>query len=230
MKFNNRNRKKSVRSIKDALTYLKIEQIDNKFKNFVNTNYKFFFEQAENPNITVIDENKFEICNGDNSCFGMEFVPNCISPKKIVVKLDSLYGNSKQSYTVQFCENDIIKIIHRHNLKINQFDNSEKFHSKYAEFEYVNSKLRYNKEIDNIVSTKSDVSCSKEITTYYPNLNEEYVKSQISIGMMNSVYPTSIRFEKYNGEDIKSISLNEFNNIINRKKNSNKILKLSKNI
>lgn len=230
MKFNKKNRKKSVKNIKDALTYLNLEQIDDKFNNFVNTNYNFFFEQPDKPNIIFANENGFELGKGYNSKFSIEFTPNCISPRKITVKLINLYGDSIQSYTVQYGENNVIKIIHRHNLKTSQFDNNEKLHNKYEEFEYINSKLRYNKRIDNIVSIKNDVSCSKETTIYYPYLNEEYVKSQISIGMINSAYPTSVRCEKYNGEDIKSISLNEFNSIVNRNNINNKVLKLSKNL
>ncbi len=229
MKFN-RNRKKSVKNIKDALTYLNLGQIDNKFNNFVNINYDFFFEQTEKPDIKFVNENGFELSKADNSRFSIEFVPNCISPKKIIVKLINLYGDSNQSYTVEYGENNVIKIIHRHNLKTIQYDMVEKLHNKYEESEYINSKLKYNKRIDNIVSTMNELSCTKETTTYYPHLDEEYVKSQISIGMTNSIYPTSVRCEKYNGEEIKSISLNEFNNIVRRKNINNKVLKLRKNL
>lgn len=229
MKFN-RNRKKSVKNIKDALTYLNLGQIDNKFNNFVNINYDFFFEQTEKPDIKFVNENGFELSKADNSRFSIEFVPNCISPKKIIVKLINLYGDSNQSYTVEYGENNVIKIIHRHNLKTIQYDMVEKLHNKYEESEYINSKLKYNKRIDNIVSTMNELSCTKETTTYYPHLDEEYVKSQISIGMANSIYPTSVRCEKYNGEEIKSISLNEFNNIVRRKNINNKVLKLRKNL
>ena len=83
MKFN-RNRKKSVKNIKDALTYLNLGQIDNKFNNFVNINYDFFFEQTEKPDIKFVNENGFELSKADNSRFSIEFVPNCISPKKIM--------------------------------------------------------------------------------------------------------------------------------------------------
>ena len=76
----------------------------------------------------------------------------------------------------------------------------------------------------------NELSCTKETTTYYPHLDEEYVKSQISIGMTNSIYPTSVRCEKYNGEEVKSISLNEFNNIVGRKNINNKVLKLRKDL
>ena len=229
MKFN-RNRKKSVKNIKDALTYLNLGQIDNKFNNFVNINYDFFFEQTEKPDIKFVNENGFELSKADNSRFSIEFVPNCISPKKIIVKLINLYGDSNQSYTVEYGENNVIKIIHRHNLKTIQYDMVEKLHNKYEESEYINSKLKYNKRIDNIVSTMNELSCTKETTTYYPHLDEEYVKSQISIGMTNSIYPTSVRCEKYNGEEVKSISLNEFNNIVRRKNINNKVLKLRKNL
>ena len=229
MKFN-KNRKKSVKNIKDALTYLNLGQIDNKLNNFVNVNYDFFFEQTEKPDIKFVNENRFELSKTDNSRFSIEFVPNCISPKKIIVKLINLYGDSNQSYTVEYGENDVIKIIHRHNLKTIQYDMNEKLHNKYEESEYVNSKLKYNKRIDNIVSTMNELSCTKETTTYYPHLDEEYVKSQISIGMTNSIYPTSVRCEKYNGEEVKSISLNEFNNIVGRKNINNKVLKLRKDL
>lgn len=228
MNFNKKNRKESVKSIKDALTYLNLEQINNKFGDFVNTNYNFFFEQVDKPNILFVDSNSFKIAKGDNSEFGIEFIPNCISPKRIIVNLINLNEDSEQSYNVHYGENDVIKIIHRHNLKINQYNVNEKLHKKYEEFEYVNLKLRYNKKIENIIST-NDFSCSRETIIYYPNLNNEYIKSQISIGMDNSFYPTSIRFEKFNGEDVKSISLNEFNNIVNNKIIKNKILKLKKN-
>lgn len=229
MKFN-KNRKKSVKNIKDALTYLNLGQIDNKLNNFVNVNYDFFFEQTEKPNIKFANETGFELSKGDNSKFSIEFVPNCISPKKITVKLINLYGDSNQSYTVEYDENDAVKIIHRHNLKTIQYDMVEKLHTKYEESEYINSKLKYNKRIDNIVSTMNELSCTKETTTYYPHLDEEYVKSQISIGMTNSIYPTSVRCEKYNGEEVKSISLNEFNNIVGRKNINNKVLKLRKDL
>lgn len=229
MNFNKRNGKNSVKNIKEALTYLDLEQLNNKFSDFVNTNYNFFFEQSDNPNIVFANDNSFKIIKRDNSEFGIEFIPNCISPKKIIINLINLEGNLEQSYIVKFNSDDVIKIINRRNLKINQYNNDEKIHKKYEEFEYVNSKLRYNRKIENVIGIINDYSYSKETTIYYPNLNKEYIKSQISIGIDNSFYPSSVRCEKYDGEEIKSISLEEFNNIVNNKITKNKILKLKKN-
>ena len=228
MKFNKKNGTNSVVDIKNALTYLHLDSIDKQFSEFVEKNFDFFYVQTDKPSISFVNNNSFKLVREESSEFSVTFVPNCISPEKIMVELINLDGDSVLSYTINYIDEDTLEIIRRHSLRINDIYSNKKTHKKYEKTRYVNSRIAYKRSIENIVCEENDNSCSKEITIYYPNFDERYVKSQISIGMENSFYPTSVRYEKFDGKSVKSINETEFNNLKVKKHSKNKVLKINK--
>lgn len=213
MKAEKKSKKQLIVKLKNALSYLHLEDIDKELSKFFETNYKFYFECLPNTYISYANENGFKLVNSNNSEFNLTMIPDSVNPEKIIVELINLEGDSIQSYTVKYLTNSTIKVIKRCSLKTNDLNGIERLQKKYEEKIYTNGKLYSEKRLDNYVSD-TDNNCSRETTTYYSNLDDTYVKSQISIGMENSIFPTSIRYVKYDGKSVKSISPTEFNNYI----------------
>lgn len=209
MKAEKKDKRQMVSKLKSALSYLRLEEIDKELSKFINTNYNFYFECLTNTNISYVNSNGFKLVSMDNSEFKITMIPDSVTPEKIVIELTNLDGNSKQSYTINYLSDNNIKVTKRTSLCTNDLNGNSKLQKKYIERTYKNGKLYTEKRLDNYIGD-TDNNCSRETTIFYPNLNDTYVKSQISIGMENSIYPTSIRYLKYDGKDVKSISQSEF--------------------
>lgn len=218
-------KKQLVEQVMKSISYLHLNYIDNDLNNFINNNYKFFIE-CINSDISYANGNGFKIVNKDNSEYRITMIPDSVKPEKIMVELINLNGNSIQNYTINYLTNNVINIVKRTSLKTNDLKGNERLQKSYIEKVYKNEKLYREKRLDNYVSD-TDNNCSRETTTYYPNLDDAYVKSQISIGMDNSIYPTSIRCINFDGKNAKSISLSEFNSSTNLLK-KDKVLSICK--
>jgi hypothetical protein len=202
------DKKQLVEQVMSSISYLHLEYIDSELNSFINNNFKFFFE-CMNADISYANTNGFKIINKDGSEYKITMIPDSVKPEKIIVELVNLNGNSIQSYTINYLTNNVINVIKRTSLKTNDLKGNERLQKSHIEKVYKNDKLYREKKLDNYVSD-TDNNCSRETVTYYPNLDDTYVKSQISIGMDDSIYPTSIRYIKYDGKNVKSISPSEY--------------------
>ena len=191
-------KKELVEQVKKSLSYLHFEYLDKDLYTFINNNFNFYFE-CLNTDISYANANGYKIT----------MIPDSVKPEKIIVELINLNGNSIQSYTVNYLVNNVVNVIKRTSLKTNDLNGNNRVQKSRIEKVYKNEKLYVEKRFDNYISD-TDNNCSREIVTYYPNLDETYVKSQISIGMDDSIYPSSIRFVKYDGKTVKSISQSEY--------------------
>ena len=226
MKAEKKNKRQMISKIKSAISYLKIDELDKELSKFIETNYKFYFECLTNTNISYANSNSFKITSMDNSEFKLTMIPDSVAPEKIIIELINLDGKSIQSYTINYLSNNNVKLIKRSSLMTNDLNGNTRLQKKYIEKTFKNGKLYNEKKLDNYIGD-TDNNCSRETITFYPNLDDAYVKSQISIGMDDSIYPTSIRYVKYDGKEVKLISQTEFDNAtINLKRD--KVLTIGK--
>lgn len=209
MKAEKKSKKQTIVNLKNALSYLHLDDIDKELSQFIETNYKFYFESLTNTNISYANANGFKIISTDNSEFKLTMIPDSVTPEKIIVELINLDGNSIQSYTVNYLTDNKVKIINRSSLNTIDLSGNTRLQKKYVEKTYKNGKIYSEKRLDNYISD-TDNNCSRETRTFYPNLDDTYVKSQISIGMENSIYPTSVIYVKFDGKSVKAISQTEF--------------------
>ena len=202
------NSSTNIERIMESISCLHIDEIDKKLSDFINRNINYFY--LENQFKLVTNHNKFEIINDDNSTFMVELSPSYVNLKHINIKLINLNGMLSQNYIIDY-NNDGLTITYKRNY-INNNSSNIKITKLFVESKYLNNKKRYEKKIENLIQSNDDCY-TKETIIHYPNLDDNYLKSEVKIDTINS----NIKYIKGNRFGSKNISLSEFENGINEK-------------
>lgn len=207
-----------LEKINTALENLDILSIDKFVSNFYTTNSSYYTKYA--CKIKVIPTKSYSISSKNKSKFNIEFIPSYISPTEIVMKLTNLDGNSSKKVNIKLGENT--KVIYS-TIISDEINNMKKIHKARVETNYKNSKKSYKKTTELFINEKDCNDYTKEETIYYSDLDDSYVKSIISIGTSNSLYPTSIKY--YKGSNISEEQISDIEFKASIKDNNNKVLK-----
>lgn len=203
-----------LEKIDKALDDLDIFDVDKFVSNFYNTNREYYSKHSDK--ISVIQNKGFSMTTKDQSKFNLEFIPSYISPSKIIMELSNLNGNSIKKVIVVLGEE--MKVMYQTTIT-DEIKDSKKIHKADVEVNYKNGKKSYKKISELLVDEIECKDYSREETIYYPDLDDCYVKSIISIGTANSLYPTSVKYLKGNLESSIEITNLEFNSSIKYTKN-----------
>lgn len=214
-----------LQKIESSLNYLGIRKIDKNIGQFFETNYNHFFSNSENSDIKYVSEDGFIICK-DNSTFKLKMTPSYIYPDKICMELYNLDNKFIQSYVIEFLDSsaNMIKIIERKHYNIQSNDN-QKLKKRILSTIYLNSNKYYEKKLE--VEVDSDDVYSTETNTWYPRLDDTFVKSYISLGEI-SKQQSSILYEKGDLDSTTPITEKEFKFLLNKNNSSKSFKKYKK--
>lgn len=197
--------------IKSSLKYLKINKLDGKISKFFESNYNYFFSQEETPFIKYVQEDGFIVCCND-STFKLKLTPSYAYPDKICIELYNLNDNFIQGYLIEYLDSsaNMVRITERKHYNIN-IDDNQKIKKRITSTIYLNCNKYFEKKTE-VRMDKNDV-CSQEISTWYPKLDDSYVKSFVSLGESFN-QGSKIIYEKGDMNSSTQITEKEFKNII----------------
>lgn len=207
------------KKIMNSLELLDLKNLDIEIYNFLHYNFNYFNNNLKDISIK---DNEFTIISNNNGMFKVSMIPNILTPTSIYIELVNLDSNYVQSYTIDYLEKEKNSIKVTYKKYLNVLNNQS--NTTIVTF-YDNNRKTFIKKNDSFTSFNSirDNSCSRESKKYYYSNDEKYVEQVISVGMVNSIFPTSISYSKYDGKDISKIGQQEFSTLRYRK--NNKILK-----
>ncbi len=228
MKLEKRNKKEELIKMSESFAYLKINLLDNAVDQFWKTNLDHFIFKEKSTDIELIGDNGFILSNNNNSSFKVIFNPTIVSPRKISLVLTNLENHLSNSFVIDFMDSNrnMVRIIE--NACYKSFKGNS-IRRKKIDTVYINDKKYYQRKVECFVQDLLDCenNYSQESIKIYPNLDDCYVKSDILVGT-NDTETTTAKFEKYDGNIIKSITSYEFDEELKKKKaNKFKVLKKS---
>lgn len=226
MKIGKINKKEELIKMNESFAYLKINRLDNAVEQFWKTNFEQFILKIKSTDIELIDDNGFILNNNDNSSFKIIFDPIIVSPQKISLVLTNLEQHLSHSFVIDFIDSntDMVKIVE--NACYKSF-NGNYIRRKKVDTTYINDKKYYQRKVECFVQDSLDCenNYSEESIEIHPNLDNCYVRSNILVGT-DDIKTTTAKFEKYDGNEKKSITSFEFEEELKRKKKTKfKVLK-----
>ena len=210
-----------IEKVNNTLSEIHFFELDNSVVSFFKDNLNHFCKNA--VKIAITKDRGFAMTTSDYSIFKIEFIPSYVSVNRINIELKNLGGIHTNRYSIVY-EYDNTIITHQTQF-INDIDNDVRISKKYVETKYIDQRQAYQKKIDTLVKKDSFDDYIKQEEIFYPELNDIFYKSIISVGNEMSDNPTSISYTKgYGISNEKQIDVVEFNNNIHKKQN--KVLKI----
>ena len=209
-----------ISTIINSIKLLELNQLDGNIARFLSDNFNYFMKH---PKDSIVKENEFVLVSTDDSIFKISLLPNYITPTSVYIELINMNSEFIQNYTIEYLNDERNSVKTTYRKYMNCLNNQNK--TTVTTF-YDNGKKTFIKKYETFMEDNNikDRSCSRETKTFYYNLDNKYVESQISVGMPCSYFPTNIQYTKYDGDKIIKISQSEFSTLRYRKK-TNKVLK-----
>ena len=220
--------KMSLNQINEILTNLHIFELDNSLGEFWKHNCKYFLEENL---IESSEENGYYFMR-ETSSLEVKFLPSCLNIEQIRFDLKNLSGNSIRSYIVSLEGNNIL--ISQNSQLISLNGSYQSVRKTTIDSGYIDLKKSYDRKLDSITSIKTQlltqknenigVDFTKEIETYYPNLDSDYLKKIIIISDSSSVHPTNVKYLKGTDEFSQEKEISELDYINGISNKTNKVL------